>query len=58
MLHKSNGQTRSISGAISPNQTKEYKIKCTMCTQHDPDSLRWKYNENLSIEVIQVTNYG
>ena len=44
--------TEALAG-ISPNQTKEYKIKVNV-HKHDPDSLRWKYMDKIN-DQIQIT---
>ena len=52
--------TEALAG-ISPNQTKEYKIKVNV-HKHDPDSLRWKYmdkiNDKLYVYKNSLTNFG
>ena len=44
--------TEALAG-ISPNQTKEYKIKVNV-HDYDPDSLRWKYMDKINNQ-IQIT---
>ena len=44
--------TEALAG-ISPNQTKEYKIKVNV-HNYDPDSLRWKYMDKINNQ-IQIT---
>lgn len=41
--------TEALAG-ISPNQTKEYKIKVNV-HKHDPDSLRWKYIHEIDNQI-------
>lgn len=41
--------TEALAG-ISPNQTKEYTIKVNV-HQHDPDSLRWKYINEIDNQI-------
>ena len=41
--------TEALAG-ISPNQTKEYTIKVRV-HQHDPDSLRWKYINEIDNQI-------
>jgi len=41
--------TEALAG-ISPNQTKEYKIKVNV-HRHDPDSLRWKYMHEIDNQI-------
>ena len=40
--------TEALAG-ISPNQTKEYKIKVNV-HDYDPDSLRWKYMDKFKLQ--------
>lgn len=42
--------TEALAG-ISPNQTKEYKIKVNV-HDYDPDSLRWKYMNKIDDQIV------
>lgn len=42
--------TEALAG-ISPNQTKEYKIKVNV-HRHDPDSLKWKYMNKIDDQIV------
>lgn len=46
--------TEALAG-ISPNQTKEYKIKVNV-HDYDPDSLRWKYMNKIDDQIVGEQN--